>query len=84
MVRVGRALWFLLPTLRLDEALDEIKRAVALDPFSPAVRTAELWILYTMRKSDAADRARGINPNVPLTADLQVCRGTHFAASWLD
>jgi len=74
MVRVGRALWFLLPTLQLDEALDEIRRAVAVDPFSPAVRTTELWILYTMRKSDAADRARGL---IQMFPSLPICR---FAA----
>ena len=50
MVRVGRALWFLLPTLQLADARDEINRAVTLDPFSPAVRTTEVWILYTMKK----------------------------------
>jgi predicted Zn-dependent protease len=74
MVRVGRALWFLLPTLQLAEALEEIRRAVALDPFSPAVRTTELWILYTMRKSDAADRARGL---IQMFPSLPICR---FAA----
>lgn len=71
MVRLGRALWFLLPTGRLEEALDEIKRAVALDPLSPAVRTAELWILYTMRKSEAADRARAL---IQLFPSLPICR----------
>ena len=71
MVRVGRALWFLLPTFQLDEALEEIKRAVALDPFSPAVRTTELWILFTMRKSEAADRARGL---IHMFPSLPICR----------
>lgn len=74
MVRVGRALWFLLPTLRLAEALDEIRRAVTLDPFSSAVRTAELWILHTMKKVEAADRARALIQLFPL---LPICR---FAA----
>jgi TolB-like protein len=71
MVRVGRALWFLVPTLQLAEALDEIKQAVTLDPFSPAVRTTELWILYAMKKSDAADRARGL---IQLFPSLPICR----------
>ena len=38
MVRLGHALWFLLPTRRLDRTLDETDRAVALDPLSPGVR----------------------------------------------
>jgi hypothetical protein len=74
MVRVGRALWFLLPTLRLEEALSEIKRAVGIDPFSPAVRTTELWILHTMRRPEAVDRAREI---VQMFPGLPICR---FAA----
>jgi TolB-like protein len=74
MVRVGRGLWFLLPTLQLAEALDEIKRAVTLDPFSPAVRTTELWILYTMKKLEAVDRARGL---IQMFPSLPICR---FAA----
>lgn len=75
MVRVGHTLWFLLPTLQLPEALEEIQRAVALDPLSPAVRTTELWVLYTMRKSEAVDRARAL---VQLFPSLPICR---FAAS---
>ncbi len=71
MVRVGRTLWFLLPTLRLAEALDEIRRAVTLDPLSPAVRTAELWVLYTMKRSEAADRARAL---IQLFPSLPICR----------
>ncbi len=74
MVRLGRALWFLLPTLRPGEALDEIKRAVALDPLSPAVRTAELWILYTMQRAEAVDGARAL---IQLFPSLPICR---FAA----
>ena len=74
MVRVGRTLWFLVPTLRLADALEEIKRAVTLDPLSPAVRTAELWVLYTMKKSEAVDRARAL---IQLFPSLPICR---FAA----
>jgi TolB-like protein len=74
MVRLGHALWFLLPTQRLDQALEEIRRAVALDPLSPAVRTAELWILYTMEQKEAADRARAL---IQLFPALPICR---FAA----
>jgi TolB-like protein len=74
MVRVGRTLWLLLPTLRLAEALDEIKQAVTLDPLSPAVRTTELWVFYTMKKSEAADRARAL---IQLFPSLPICR---FAA----
>ena len=74
MVRVGYALWFLTPTLRLAEALDRVKQAVTIDPFSPAVRSAELWIRYAMRTSDAADRAREL---IRLFPGLPICR---FAA----
>jgi TolB-like protein len=71
MVRMGRALWFLVPTRRLEEALVEIRRAVALDPLSPAVRTAELWILYTMKNPNAANSARALVQLFPL---LPICR----------
>lgn len=74
MVQMGRALWFLLPTQRLEEALDELKRAIAIDPLSPAIRTAELWVLYSMRKPEAAERARAL---IQLFPSLPICR---FAA----
>ncbi len=57
-IRTTRSTWFLAPTGRLDEALAEVTRAVALDPLSPAVRGAELWILYAMRRTEAVERAR--------------------------
>jgi TolB-like protein len=73
MVRLGYALWFLLPTARLGNAMDEIKRAVALDPVSPAVRTAELWILNAARQHDAVERARAL---IRLFPSLPICRFT--------
>jgi predicted Zn-dependent protease len=53
--------------------MDEIKRAVALDPVSPAARTAELWILNAVRQHDAVDRARAL---IGLFPSLPICRFT--------
>jgi TolB-like protein/Flp pilus assembly protein TadD len=54
----SRSLWFLSPLGRFDEALAEVKRAVNLDPLSPAVRHNELWVLHAARKEEAVERAR--------------------------
>jgi len=75
MVRMGRALWFLLPTQRLEQALDEVKRSVGWDPLSPAIRAAELWILYAMQQQEAVDQARSLTKLFP---GLPICR---FAAA---
>ena len=57
-IRTTRSTWFLGPTGRFDEALAEVTRALDLDPLSPAVRGAELWVLYAMRNAKAVERAR--------------------------
>jgi predicted Zn-dependent protease len=74
MVRVGRTLWFLLPTQRLADAANEINRAVTFDPISPVVRVTQLWVLYSMRKPETVDSARAL---VQMFPSLPICR---FAA----
>ncbi len=71
MVRVGHVLWFLLPTLRLEEALNDIRQAVMFDPLSPIVRVTELWVLYTMKRPEAADAARRL---IQIFPSLPICR----------
>ncbi len=56
--RSSRSLWYLLPVGRLEEALDEVKRAVQLDPLNPANRNPETWILCVMRKQESVEHAR--------------------------
>jgi len=51
---------YLTPQGRLDEALQELKRALKLDPLSPIVHTAVGGCLYRMRRwTEAADELRG-------------------------
>jgi TolB-like protein len=57
-VRASSSLWYLSTTGRLEEALQEIRRAVNLDPLNHAVRNTETWVLTVMGKEEAVDRAR--------------------------
>jgi TolB-like protein len=68
-VRASRSAWYLLIMGRFEEALQEIRRAVNLDPLNQAVRSCEVWELTVMGKEEAVDRAR---------AALQL-----FAARWI-
>jgi eukaryotic-like serine/threonine-protein kinase len=67
--RASRSIWYLLPVRRPEEALDEARRAVYLDPLNPAVRNTETWVLHVMRREEAIERAR---------AALQL-----FSSSWI-
>jgi TolB-like protein len=57
-VRSARSLWYLAPTWQLDEALVESTRAVNLDPLSSVARNRECWVLHSMMKAEAVERAR--------------------------
>lgn len=57
-VRASSSVWYLLTMGRFEEALQEIRRAVNLDPLSQAVRNTETWVLTVMGKEEAVDRAR--------------------------
>jgi serine/threonine protein kinase/tetratricopeptide (TPR) repeat protein len=49
-----RAVWYLLPVGRIDEAVAESQRALELDPLSAPGRFVEAWILHVAGRGQAA------------------------------
>jgi tetratricopeptide (TPR) repeat protein len=56
----------LAPQSRLEEAIAENKRAIALDPHNQAILAGEPWLLYLKRDYEGARRGFSANPNDPL------------------
>jgi serine/threonine protein kinase len=54
MAHIRRAIWYLVPVGRIEEALVEIQRALELDPLSELARSMEAWILHLAGRGTAA------------------------------
>jgi eukaryotic-like serine/threonine-protein kinase len=54
MAHYRRGIWFLMPLGRMDEAVAECQRAVALDPLSILTRCIEAFILNIAGRNEAA------------------------------
>ncbi len=54
MAHIRRAVWYLVPVGRIEEAVVEIQRALELDPLSALARSVEAWVLHLAGRGQAA------------------------------